>query len=108
MLVETDSNEMNDVGVVELAHDERLHQKVHFGLLYDKNTHFYILRKAFSHLFSTHMCNSLVNRLGILGLRVRENCVDFIFHFAWPSEEGRKKQPPITNLHTAVSKLARK
>ena len=47
-------------------------------------------------------------RLGILGVRVRENCVDFIFHSAWPSGrvgENGKKQLQITDLHTAVSKL---
>ena len=41
-------------------------------------------------------------------MRARENCVDFIFHSAWPGEGERKKQPQITNLHTAVSKLVHK
>ena len=50
--------------------------------------------------------NCLMCRLGILGARVREKCVDFIFHSDWPGEGGRKKQPQITDLHTAASKLA--
>ena len=39
-------------------------------------------------------------------MRIRENCVDFIFHSAWLGEGGQKKQPQITDLNTAVSKLA--
>jgi hypothetical protein len=31
MLVEADPDEVDNVGVVELAHDERLHQKVHLS-----------------------------------------------------------------------------
>ena len=46
MLVETDSNEMNDVGVVELAHDERLHQEVHLGLLDEQTTQLQIQREV--------------------------------------------------------------
>ena len=48
VLVEADSNEMNDVGVVELAHDERLHEKVHLGLLHGKKTRLQSLRVIFS------------------------------------------------------------
>ena len=32
-LLEADADEGDDVGVLELAHDERLHQEVHLGLL---------------------------------------------------------------------------
>ena len=46
-----------------------------------------------------------MTRLGILGVRVRESCVDFIFHSAWSGEGEWKKQPQITDLHTDVSKL---
>ena len=33
VFVETDANEVDDVGVVELGHDQRLHQKVHLCLV---------------------------------------------------------------------------
>jgi hypothetical protein len=31
VLVEADPDEVDDVGVIELAHDERLHQEVHLS-----------------------------------------------------------------------------
>ena len=54
VFVEADPDEMNDVGVVELAHDERLHQKVHLGLLHGKTTHLHIVRDTFLRLFIRH------------------------------------------------------
>ncbi len=33
MLVEADPDEVDNVAVVELAHDERLHEEVHLGLV---------------------------------------------------------------------------
>ena len=33
MLVEAHTDEVHDVGVVELAHDQRLHEEVHLGLV---------------------------------------------------------------------------
>ena len=33
MLVETDADEVNDIGVVEFGHDQRFHQEIHFGLI---------------------------------------------------------------------------
>ena len=33
MALETDANEVDDVGMNELGHDHRLHQKVHLSLL---------------------------------------------------------------------------
>ena len=33
VLVEAHSDEVNDVGVVKLAHDQRLHEEVHLGLV---------------------------------------------------------------------------
>ena len=33
MFVETDPDKVDDVGVVELGHDQRLHEKVHFRLV---------------------------------------------------------------------------
>ena len=63
MLVETDSNEMNDVGVVELAHDERLHQKVHLGLLDEQTTQLQIQREVHSTQYQSwkdfgHVCDT--------------------------------------------------
>jgi hypothetical protein len=32
VLLEADPDEVDDVGMVELAHDQSLHQEIHFGL----------------------------------------------------------------------------
>lgn len=33
MLIETDADEVHDVGVMEFRHDDRLHEEVHLGLV---------------------------------------------------------------------------
>ena len=53
---------------------------------------------------------SVINRLGILGVRVCESCVDSFkkIHSARLGEGERNKQSQITNLYTAASKPGHK